>query len=349
MADTPDRLETLANVRALYPAYKDTPDLELGNGLAAKYPQAYGFLKTEVPRGEGDKATRPTTPESIAGSVLNPGQPNPLTMLQRVGNAVLPPLATAPAIAAGGELLPAAPAIGRALTSGALGGAKAASEGKGPGGIVWDTVVDTLLGVVTEAAGKVAGAVKIPKLGWTSSLSEKAGKVAGAAAGRERGGNALDAARDLIEDRIPPKARFMIPAINPKTPLSLQDAVAGLKKLDDPQYTMAKDQLVAALNDAERAMFKQGVRIPGGPPVVKPFAGSVFGKSAPQERFTYRGTGPELALGRASALVPGAMAGSQSEATTETVPGVPNALLPLLGLTEGSTFGELARHARPRL
>src|SRR5262245_46470076 len=161
----PNRYEALANVRAAYPAYRDMPDLELGNALAEKYPDAYGFLKQAVPRGEGDKVKSPTTPESIAGNVLNPGQPDKPDMVQSIGNTVLPPLMTAPTIAAAGAVTPAVPAVGRAVASGLLGGAKAAGEGKSVGGIAWDAVVDALIGGATELGAKAVGAAKIPKLG----------------------------------------------------------------------------------------------------------------------------------------------------------------------------------------
>lgn len=341
MPDKPSRTETLANVRAMYPAYKDTPDLELGNALAAKYPDAYGFLKEEAPRGEGDKVTGPTTPESIQANVLNPGQPKPLDAVQKVGNAVLPPLMTAPTIAAGGEVLAGAPAVGRALASGALGGAKAASEGKGVGGIAWDTVVDTLLGGASEAAGKVAGAVKIPKLGWKTSLAEKAGKVEGAAAGRAGAGEAnVKAAKEAVKN-LPTGLTVNVPALGPR-PMTVPVAIARLNRLDDPQHAVARQQLINALNAADKSMLGPGKNPP-------PYAGQIFGKFSPKERFTYHGTPAEQRLGAARDYVPGARAGLDAAATAESVaPGVPNLMLPLLG-AEGASFSDLARHARPHL
>ena len=344
MADkAPDRLETLAHVRAMYPAYQDMPDLELGNALAEKYPQ-YAFLKTEAPRGEGDKVVPPSDPtdvQSMAAKVYGAGQPKDLNIIQKVGNVLLPPLVTAPAIAAGGEVLPAAPAIGRALASGALGGAKAATSGKGPGGIVWDAVVDTLVGGASEVGGALAGAVKIPKIGWKTSLAEKATKVPRTIAGREAGSRELKEAGDLIASRLPKSASLNVPALSAQ-PLTIQEAVAGLKKLNDPQFTIARQQLIAALNANDKAMIAQGVK-----PLTRPYSGQIFGHFSPRERFTYRGTPTEKALAGTLPFVPGARAGLEAEATAEGVPGIPNALLPILGAVEGTTFGDLARHVKP--
>jgi hypothetical protein len=343
-AQTPDRIETLAHVRAMYPQYQDMPDLELGNALAAKYPQ-YEFLKAEVPRGEGDKMMGPSTPESTQAALLNPGQPKPLTTAQRIGNAVLPPLVTAPTIAAGGELLQAAPWAGRALTSGALGGAKAISEGKGPGGVAWDTVVDTLLGAVTEGAGKLASAVKVPKLGWTTSLAEKAGKIEGAAAGRAGAGAVAEKTAVEVAKQLPANLMVDVPRLSRTGPIPLMEAVKKLNKLDDPAFSVARRELVDALNAVDKAQL--------GPAANKaPFAGQIFNKFAPKERFTYRGTKAERALGSdlATAAGKGARAAADSEGRAESVqPGYPNLTVPLLMLPEGLGFSELARHARPSL
>lgn len=344
----PDRTETLANVRAMYPAYAKMPDMELGNALAAKYPDAYGFLKVEVPRGEGDKVTGPTTPEGIAGSVLNPGQPEKPNMVQSIGNAVLPPLVTAPAIAAGGEVagglsaIKAAPAVGRAITSGLVGGAKAASEGKGAGGIAWDAVVDTLVGGASEGAASLATHLKVPFTGMRS-LAEAGEKVPGAKKGFEGAGKALEKARDLIASRLPKTASLNVPALS-NSPMTLQEAVKSLQGLKGEQYQIARQQLVHALNENDKQMIARGVK-----PLTKPFSGQIFGKFSPKERFQYRGTAGERAATNVLEFSrsPAARAALESEATPEVAPDIPRAMVPVLGAKE--TFGKLAEHAKPKL
>lgn len=354
MADTaaaepaPDRKATLARVRSMYPMYKDMSDDELGVALAQKYEQ-YKFLAPVVapsePGAARDTVSGPSSPNQVLASVLNPGQPGPLNMAQRVGNAVLPPLVTAPAIAAGGELLPAAPAIGRALASGAVGGAKALSQGKSAGGVAWDAVVDTLLGGASEGAAGLATRLKIPFTGMPS-LKEAGEKVPRAAAGYAGAGKAIDKASDMIAARLPKGAWLNLPAIDSSKRLTLDEAVKALKEMKGAEYEVARKQLIYQLNAADQAMVKGGVK-----PLTKPYSGQIFGQVSPKERFTYRGTPGERAATKALDLSrnPMGRAALDAEATDESVvPGVPNALLPILGL-EGSTFGELARHARPRL
>jgi hypothetical protein len=302
-----------------------------------------GVPEPEVPRGEGDKVMGPSTPESTQAALLNPGQPKPLDVVQRVGNAVLPPLVTAPTIAAGGELLPAAPAVGRALTSGVLGGARGASQGKGVGGIAWDAFVDALVGGATEAGTALATRLRIPFTGMPS-LKEAGEKVPGAAKGFAGGTQSLDTALNAIRDRLPKGKWLNVPTLGDKK-MTIDEAVSGLKKLTGDDFKQARGEVVSELT---RLDMQRGVRGMRGP---TPYAGQAFNMRATPERFVYRGTPGERAATRVLDVSrnPAVRAGLEAEAAAESVvPGVPNALLPILGATEGTSFGDLARHVRPR-
>lgn len=259
-----DRAGTLAVVRQKYPQYNDMSDDQLASALAAKYPQ-YADLKAEVPRGEGDKVMgAPTTPESLMASFVGqaPRDPNDsrvmqqlrggrdkeLTTIQNIGNAVLPHLATAPTIMAGGELLPAAPAIGRALTSGGIGAAKAGSRGESPG---WAFAIDTLLGLGAEGAAKIAPYfMKIPR--WTRSVGEMSDKVAGEAAKSAAFRPEMKAAADAVKQQVKnlPREPFLnVPILDKANPITLEEAMYGLNKLKGTaQFGVARDQLIRALD-----------------------------------------------------------------------------------------------------
>lgn len=58
----PDRTATLATVREKYPVYRDMGDEALGNALADKYPDAYGFLR-------GAAASEPTEGPDAVGRI----------------------------------------------------------------------------------------------------------------------------------------------------------------------------------------------------------------------------------------------------------------------------------------
>ena len=203
----------------------------------------------EVPRGEGDKVMgSPTTPEGVMGGIFNAGQPKELNTIQQVGNAVLPHLATAPTIMAGGELLPAAPAIGRAITSGGIGAGKAASRGESPG---WAFAIDTLLGLGAEGLAKVAPYfMKVPR--WTRSVGEMSDKVAGEAVKSAAFRPEMQAAADAVKQQVKnlPREPFLsVPILDKANPITLDEAMYGLNKLKGTaQFGVARDQLIRALD-----------------------------------------------------------------------------------------------------
>jgi hypothetical protein len=266
-----------------YSFSSDSPLSDADLDAAAK--QYFG----ETPRGEGDKATGPTTPESIQQGLFQAGQPKPLDMVQRVGNAVLPRLATAPTIMAGGEALPAAPLIGRAITSGVIGGAESASKGQSP---FWGFFVDALTGGATEGFLKVLPSVmKVPKV--TRSVGEMAEKVRSTKAGEASVAPRIDEALALVKDKLPKGAWLNIPALDKTKRLTLEEAGKMLKApgLQDEQFQIARAQLKNEMNRLDITRLT-------GP---KPYAGQIFGKYAPKEHYTYR---PSTAEGMASGAFP---------------------------------------------
>lgn len=339
MADKgPDRLETLANVRTMYPAYKDTPDLELGNALAAKYPDAYGFLKAEVPRGEGDKVIGPKTPESIAGAVLNPGQPNAPDMLQRIGNTVLPPLATAPLIGAAGEAGAAvrlAAPVARSIAAGALGGAKAASTGEN---VPLAFVFDALTSGVYEGLGAAVPHLKVPLTGMKTG-ADIAETTLKRREGFDAAGKSVDMAFDAIAPRVPKGKWLYIPALSDKK-LSIEEARKMFQdqNLQGKGWLAARQQLLEELKQLDKRAAKNlGQNL---------YTAKEAGTRLAPERFKL----PESGAQRFWAdilptLRPGLQAGVNAEASSDTlVPGIPTGALPLR-----SGFNMLAEHMRPKL
>jgi hypothetical protein len=339
MADKgPDRLETLANVRSMYPAYQGMGDLELGNALAGKYPDAYGFLRQEVPSGEGDKVTRPSTPESTQAALLNPGQPKPLDMVQRFGNTVLPPLAAAPTIAAVGEVAPAlgaAPAVGRAVASGLLGGAKAASTGEN---VPLAFLFDTLTAGAFEGAGALASRVKAPHmLGGGRSGGEVAEAVGTRRSAFDAATKSIDVAFDAISPRLPSGKWLYIPAISSKK-LSTDEARAGFHGLEGKDFEAARKQLIAELQTLDkRAAKRLGQNL---------YTAQEAGTKMRPARFTPKeSAGERLLADKLPAMRPGLQAGVDAEMSQDTIaPGIPTGVLPV---KRGFEF--LAEHMRPRL
>lgn len=343
------RPETLAAVREKFPVYKDMPDDQLAEALAAKYPQYQDLVtkKAEVPRGEGDKATGPTTPESIQRGLFGAGQPEPLNMLQRVGNAVLPPLVAAPAetaLTGGGgalatKLAPQFPrlaaGIGRSLTAGALGGAEAAAQGKSP---VGRGLMDAGIAATFEA---LLGA-RIPKV--TSGLRDVAAQVTGKREQFQRATDAVDAAFDAIAARLPQGKFLFVPALSAKK-LSADEARAALKKAEGATYDAARKQIHAEL----LAMDKRAGKSPAiGQDL---YTAKDFGAHTLKGRFTPPLSGSE----RFAESAVGAMESPANRATVDvaasqdpTGSGIPAGALPLLGVARGAgSLWDVARHLSP--
>lgn len=301
-----------------------------------------GVKEPEVPRGEGDKVMAPSTPEGIAGRVLSAGAPDPknepVSALgvtpQMVGNAVLPPLVTAPLVAAGGELLPAAPAIGRALASGGISAATTKSDP------LWAAFIGALVGGAGEAGTALLSRLKIPftDLPTLKTMGEK---IPGARAGFERGGERIREAFDAVKDRLPPGKWMSVPTLG-KGKVTAEQAVDGLLRQRGKDYEQTLGEIVSEFN---RLDIQHGVRGFRGP---APYAGAAFKTRAPAERFEYAGTQGERAATRFLDISrsPATRAVLQSELTPEIAPGIPRGAVPLMG---GEGFSALARHARPRL
>jgi hypothetical protein len=190
----------------------------------------------------------PQTAEGIMGGIFGAGQPKELDTIQSIGNAVLPHLAMAPTIMAGGELLPAAPAIGRALTSGGIGAGKAASRGESPG---WGFAIDALLGLGAEGVAKVAPYfMKVPR--WTRSVGEMSdvvkGEAAKSAAFRPEMTAAANAVRQQVKN-LPREPFLSVPALDKASPMTFDEVMAGLNRLKGtPQFGVARDQAIRALD-----------------------------------------------------------------------------------------------------
>ena len=292
--------------------------------------------KVEVPSGEGDKATSPTTPESIAGNVLNPGQPKPLDMVQKIGNTVLPPLATAPVIAAAGEVAPAvglAAPVARSIASGALGGAKAASAGEN---IPLAFIFDALTAGAFEGAGALApNLAKVPKV--TSSGAEIAETTLKRREGFDTASKSIDLAFDAIKPRVPAAKFLRIPALS-NNRLTVEEAREGFKGLKGKDFQAARQQLLEELKQLDkRAAKRMGQNL---------YTAKEAGTRLAPERFQL----PESGAAKFWAdLFPKYMAGVQSgvnaEASSDTlVPGIPTGALPAK-----AGFDFLAEHLRPKL
>jgi hypothetical protein len=175
----------------------------------------------------------------------------------------------------------------------------------------------------------------------TPSLKDLGEKVPGAAKGYAGGTQSLDTALNAIRDRLPKAKWLNVPTISDKR-LTIDEAVSGLKKLTGDDFKQARGEVVSELT---RLDMQRGVKGMRGP---TPYAGQAFNMRATPERFVYKGTPVERAATKALEMTrsPGVRAGLEAEGTAESVaPGVPNALLPILG-AEGSTLADLARHAR---
>lgn len=276
--------------------------------------------KPPVERGEGDKATSPTTPESIAGGIFTAGQPKPLDVLQRAGNAILPPLVTAPAVAMGGEALPAAPWVGRVLTSGGLGAAKSASQDKSA---VKGGVTDVATSALVEGA---MGALPKVKLPWVPSIADLAEKAL----------RNPKVAFESIASRLP-NARVLVPALDPSKKLTFTEIGERLAKLAGDKRKQAVEEIANILNGLDRQLLA------GGP---KPGAGTLFAERAGKapvtglQRFAESVVAPALKS-------PATRAAVDVEATPDVVEGIPRGAVPpimALDALGGHGLAGMARH-----
>jgi hypothetical protein len=288
-----------------------------------------------APRGEGDKATGPTTPESIQRGIFGAGQPEPLDIAQRIGNAVLPPLVGVPAETAltGGvgsiasKLVPQAPRLvgagARALTAGAIGGVESGSVGRGAADAGIAAVFEGILSGVTHA--------KIPKM--TSSLSDLAGRVAGRRAQFERATDAVDAAFDAIASRLPSGKFLYVPALSAKK-MSADEARAALKKAEGATYDAARKQLFAELKELDK-------RAATAPSIGQNlYTAPEFASQTLKKRFQPPASGGERMAEKALEALgsPGTRA-AVDVAATEDVGGVPAGLWPPLMASPESLRG----------
>lgn len=262
----------------------------------------------EIPRGEGDKATSPTTPEGIMGGIFGAGQPESPNMIQSIGNAVLPIAATMPAtagiIGAGGGLaaraLPQAPklagAIGRVATSGALGAAESGSAGRG--------LVDAGLAGAFEAGLAGITRAKVPSFigGGTRSLKDIAEQATGRRgafdkAGREVG-EAFDAIKPRIEDimrqrGVSPGSRWLnVPALGANRPMTLDEVKRGLMSAEGATFDAARKQVHRELMMLDKFVTKETGR--------SPYSAIDFNSRAAKERFTPKGERGEKIAGALS-------------------------------------------------
>lgn len=279
-------------------------------------------VKAETPAGQADKVMGPSTPESIAGSVLNPGQPAPLDPIQAIGNVALPAaastVATLPLTAGAGTLaakaIPAAPKLaaagGRAL---AAAGSSIANKMLGGRDVdPYEGLVDLAVSASAEAVGgaggKAAGKALL-KSGAPARAFEYATK-------------APQEALNAVAGRLM-KAKIIIPSLDASKKLSWPEMIERLSKVTGSQYRIARAEIADAMRRADTQ-------------TLRPHAGQVFKELTAKRRFepgAFAKTAERVRRGASPGLV---RAGADTAAVSEADEGLP------AGVVAGSKAAEFA-------
>lgn len=175
-----------------------------------------------------------------------------LTKPEGVAEHIAQAAVEVPLVMIGGALMPAAvlPAwIGRIAMSGALGAAKAGAQDKSVG---WGMLLDLAASSVVEAgAGASAKALKI--VSETGGVKKALATFAEHEAAFKWAGEAPKQAIAALKGRFP-KAKIVIPSIDPAKKLTLEQAAEELGKREGPSYQVTRSEIIDWLNRLEASM-----------------------------------------------------------------------------------------------